>query len=219
MAYLPYVSSHPDLKLVTPLTGTIIIVVGALALALVPKSPYHTGNLFGGLIRIRGWLNEHEADILTARQARRSDHHAAGSKLKISWKDMSVLSPRSPDFTNFSWFYQLTSHRTDVLFHWATWPYLITCLSGLQSVNGLSTWGTTIIKSLGFSSIRANLLNAPGSLLSAIFAIGLSAIVDRYNRFGYPILFAGVWTLAGLVALYVCLPYINYQIKGCGCMY
>lgn len=94
-------------------------------------------------------------------------------------------------------------HRTDVLFHWATWPYLITCLSGLQSVNGLSTWGTTIIKSLGFSSIRANLLNAPGSLLSAIFGIGLSAIVDRYNRFGYPILFAGSWTLAGLIALYV----------------
>lgn len=113
-----------------------------------------------------------------------------------------------------SWFYQLTSHRTDVLLHWATWPYLITCLSGLQSVNGLSTWGTTIIKSLGFSSIRANLLNAPGSLLSAIFAIGLSATVDRYNRFGYPILFAGVWTLAGLVALYVCLP--SYQLSNTG---
>ncbi|OJJ04012.1 hypothetical protein ASPVEDRAFT_891270 [Aspergillus versicolor CBS 583.65] len=152
---------------------------GLMGWQCLPKSPYHTGNVFGGLIRVRGWLNEHEADILTARQARRSDHHAAGSKLKISWKDI-----------------------TDVLFHWATWPYLITCLSGLQSVNGLSTWGTTIIKSLGFSSIRANLLNAPGSLLSAIFGIGLSAIVDRYNRFGYPILFAGVWTLAGLIALY-----------------
>ncbi|KAL4909684.1 major facilitator superfamily domain-containing protein [Aspergillus multicolor] len=156
--------------------------IGLLAFALVPKSPHHTGALFGGLFHVRGWLSEHEADILVARQARRADYQPAGTSLSIRWKDIA-----------------------DVLFHWATWPYLITCLSGLQAVNGLNTWGTTIIKSLGFSSIRANLLNAPGALLGGIFGIALSAVVDRYNRFGYAILFVGVWTLAGLIALY-CLP-------------
>lgn len=63
---------------------------GVLAFALVPKSPYHTGHLFGGLIRVRGWLNEHEADILVARKARKEDKQGAGSTLKIRWKDMCV---------------------------------------------------------------------------------------------------------------------------------
>ena len=96
-------------------------------------------------------------------------------------------------------------NRTDVLSHWATWPYLIACLSGLQSINGLATWGATIIQSLGFSSINANLLNAPGPILAGIFGLILSSFVDRYKRFGYAILFSGFWTLAGLVALYVSL--------------
>ncbi|KAL4996638.1 major facilitator superfamily domain-containing protein [Aspergillus recurvatus] len=140
--------------------GVSTIAVGLLAFALVPKSPYHTGDL--------------------------ADRQTAESTINISWKDI-----------------------TSVLLHWPTWPYLITCLSGLQCVGGLSTWGTTIIKSLGFSSIRANLLNAPGSLLAGILGIALSAVVDRYNRFGYAILFVGVWTLAGLIALYVTWQPIN----------
>ncbi|CEL02569.1 hypothetical protein ASPCAL03737 [Aspergillus calidoustus] len=164
----------------------IICATGVLAFAVVPKSPHHTGHLFGGLIRVPGWLTEHEADILVARQTRIAEkNHVAGLTLKITWKDI-----------------------TDVLFSWSTWPYLIVCLTGLQSVNGLSTWGATIIKSLGFSSIRANLLNAPGSLLGAFFGIILSGFVDRYSRFGYAIIFAAVWTLAGLVALYH-LPVTN----------
>ncbi|OQE10556.1 hypothetical protein PENVUL_c004G00909 [Penicillium vulpinum] len=158
------------------------LTAGLVAFAVMPKSPYHTGHLFGGLVRVRGWLNEHEADILVARQARREDNQVAGSTLKVHWKDI-----------------------TDVFLHWATWPYLIVCLAGLQSTNGLGTWGASIIKSLGFSEIRANLLNAPGNLFSAIFGIALSAFVDRYSRFGYAIIFSAVWSLSGLIALY-CLP-------------
>ncbi|KAJ0420811.1 major facilitator superfamily domain-containing protein [Aspergillus carlsbadensis] len=163
---------------------TCNLATGVLAFAVIPKSPHHTGHLFGGLIRVPGWLTEHEADILVARQTRIAEkNHVAGLTLKITWKDI-----------------------TSVLLSWSTWPYLIVCLTGLQSVNGLSTWGATIIKSLGFSSIRANLLNAPGNLLGAFFGIILSGFVDRYSRFGYAIIFAAVWTLAGLIALYVCYP-------------
>ncbi|KEZ44019.1 hypothetical protein SAPIO_CDS3738 [Scedosporium apiospermum] len=130
--------------------GVSTIATGVLAFAIVPKSPYHTGRLFGGLLRVRGWLSEREADIFSARLIRKGNAKSHGSTLHIGWKDI-----------------------TDVIFHWATWPYLIACLSGLQAINGLSTWGATIIKSLGFSSIHANLLNAPG-----------------------------FWTLACLIALY-----------------
>ena len=89
-----------------------------------------------------------------------------------------------------------------MLTDWKTWPYLIVCLSGLQSVNGLSTWGATIIKSLGFTSIRANLLSAPAPVLSAFGAVALATYVDHYKRFGYAIIFAAVWTVAGIIALY-----------------
>ncbi|SPO06183.1 related to nicotinamide mononucleotide permease [Cephalotrichum gorgonifer] len=159
--------------------GVSTIATGVLAFALIPRSPYHTGHLFGGLVRVRGWLSEREADVFYARIIRRDDKKGHGSRLKIRWKDI-----------------------TDVLFNWVTWPYLLVCLSGLQSVNGLSTWGGTIIQSLGFSSIHANLLNAPGPLLGSLSGIVLASFVDRYKRFGFAIIFAGLWTLAGLIALY-----------------
>lgn len=73
---------------------------GVLAFALLPKSPYHTGHLFGGLIRMQGWLNEREADILVARQARQQDNQGDGSNIKIQWKDMCVL-PLLGSYGNF----------------------------------------------------------------------------------------------------------------------
>ncbi|PKS06187.1 hypothetical protein jhhlp_007504 [Lomentospora prolificans] len=158
--------------------GVSTIATGILAFAILPKSPYHTGDFFGGLVRVRGWLSEREADVFSARLIRKGNAKN-GSTLRIGWKDI-----------------------TDVVFHWATWPYLIACLSGLQAINGLSTWGATIIKSLGFSSIHANLLNAPGPITGAIFGLVLASFVDRYKRFGYAILFTGIWTLACLIALY-----------------
>lgn len=90
-------------------------------------------------------------------------------------------------------------HRTDVLLDWKTWPYLIVCLSGLQSVGGLTTWGATIIKSLGFTAIRANLLNAPAPIAGCFLGLALGWAVDRYKRFGYAIILAAVW--------YVLFPY------------
>ncbi|KAI1495436.1 MFS general substrate transporter [Biscogniauxia marginata] len=159
--------------------GVSTIAVGILAFVFVPKSPHHTNQLLGGLVPIRGWLSEREADVFVARIIRRDPKKGQEATLKITLKDI-----------------------TDVLFTWETWPYLVVCLSGLQSVNGLSTWGATIIQSLGFSRIRANLLNVPGPILGSLTGLALSFLVDRYKRFGYAIIFAAVWTLAGLIALY-----------------
>ena len=110
-----------------------------------------------------------------------------------------------------SGFGRLTLHdRTHVILDWKTWPYLIVCLSGLQSVGGLTTWGATIIKSLGFTAIRANLLNAPAPIAGCFFGLALGWAVDRYKRFGYAIMFAAVWTIVGIIAVYVGLmPSLN----------
>ncbi|KAI0011194.1 MFS general substrate transporter [Xylariaceae sp. FL0662B] len=156
-----------------------LFATGILAFALVPKSPHHTGRLFGGLVPSRGWLSEREADVFVARILRADPKKGQASTMNIKLKDI-----------------------TGVLLDWRTWPYLIVCLSGLQSVNGLATWGGTIIQSLGFTSIRANLLNSPAPIMGAFFGLALSWFVDRYKRFGYAIIFVAVWTMAGLIALY-----------------
>ncbi|KAI2621698.1 MFS general substrate transporter [Hypoxylon sp. NC1633] len=159
--------------------GISTITVGLIAFTIVPKSPHHTGYLFGGLVPWRGWLSEREADVFVARIIRADPNKGQASTMTIGLKDIA-----------------------DVLFDWKTWPYLIACLSGLQAVGGLSTWGATIIQSLGFTSIKANLLNAPAPIISAVLGLVLGTIVDRYKRFGYSIMFAATWTLAGLIALY-----------------
>ncbi|OTA94856.1 hypothetical protein M434DRAFT_10376 [Hypoxylon sp. CO27-5] len=159
--------------------GASTIATGLIAFMLVPKSPHHTNRLFGGLVPWRGWLSEREADIFVARIIKADPKKGQAATMNISFKDV-----------------------TDVLFDWATWPYLIICLSGLQSAGGLQTWGATIVQSLGFTSIRANLLNAPAPVLASLFGLVLSWFVDRYKRFGYTIGFAAVWTMVGLIALY-----------------
>ncbi|KAI5865489.1 MFS general substrate transporter [Durotheca rogersii] len=159
--------------------GVSTIATGILAFTLVPESPHHTGRLLGGLVPWSGWLSEREADVYVARIIRADPKKGQSSTMSIKFKDI-----------------------TDVLFSWTTWPYLIICLSGLQSVGGLSTWGATIIQSLGFTSIRANLLNAPAPIIASFLGLGLSSLVDRYKRFGYTIGFVAAWTMVGLIALY-----------------
>ena len=69
--------------------------------------------------------------------------------------------------------------------------------------NGLGTWGGVIIKSLGFTAIRANLLNVPAPIVGALLGLALAWQVDKRKRFGYAILFVALWSLAGFIALYV----------------
>ncbi|OTB07793.1 hypothetical protein M426DRAFT_267012 [Hypoxylon sp. CI-4A] len=159
--------------------GVSTITTGLIAFTLVPKSPHDTNRILGGLVPSKGWLSEREADIYVARIIKADPKKGQAATMSIGLKDI-----------------------TDVLFDWTTWPYLVICLSGLQSVGGLSTWGATIIKSLGFTSIRANLLSAPAPILASLFGLVLAWYVDRYKRFGYAIMFAAIWTMAGLIALY-----------------
>jgi hypothetical protein len=89
---------------------------------------------------------------------------------------------------------------------------------------GIGVWGATIIKSLGFTAIReptallfaqyetdssrflalgANLLSVPSPIIGLGTSFILAFLVDRYRRYGYAIIFSGIWTLVGLIALYV----------------
>ncbi|GAA6041782.1 hypothetical protein JCM8097_007158 [Rhodosporidiobolus ruineniae] len=176
--------------------GVCTIFCGVLAFLLLPRDARSTA----GLLRGKGWFNEREADVFMARIETADPLKEQGATLKITFKD--VLS---------------------VLGDWRLYPHFLLCLSGLQSVGGLMTWGASIIKGLGFSSIRtfisdpgssysailtaasagANLLNIPGPILTCLTSFLLAIPLDRYRRgYGFGIAFAALWTLAGLIALY-----------------
>lgn len=172
--------------------GAATIGTGVLVLFLIPRSPRHTA---GGL-RFKGWLSERESDVLLARLDKDDPLKTQSGRLAIQWRDIF-----------------------NVLTNWRLWPHLIMCLSGLQAGQGAGAWSGTILQSLGFSAISpspyergswiwltvtdANLLLVPGPLISGISSIVFAHFADKYDRRGYLIVFVGIWTLAGLIALYV----------------
>lgn len=68
--------------------GVSTIAVGVIALAFVPKSPYHTNRLFAGLVPTRPWLSEREADVFVARIIRKDTRKGQAATLKITIQDV-----------------------------------------------------------------------------------------------------------------------------------
>ncbi|WVQ82588.1 hypothetical protein IAT38_004718 [Cryptococcus sp. DSM 104549] len=68
--------------------------------------------------------------------------------------------------------------------------------------SGAGAWSGTILKSLGFTSVKANLLLVPGPVFDGLSSVALAHFGDKYDRRGIFILFTAIWTLAGLIALY-----------------
>ncbi|ODN74774.1 hypothetical protein L202_07095 [Cryptococcus amylolentus CBS 6039] len=155
--------------------GVATIATGILALLFLPSSPRHTAGLFRG----KGWLSERQADIYLARLEADDPLKSKDLHLQIGLGDI--------------W---------NVLGNWRLWPHLVMCLAGLQAGQGAGAWSGTILKSLGFTSIKANLLLVPGPIFNGVSSIILSRFSDRWDRRGWFILFSAVWTLAGLIALY-----------------
>ncbi|KAL1412249.1 hypothetical protein Q8F55_003260 [Vanrija albida] len=155
--------------------GAATIATGFILLLLLPKSPRHTA----GGIRGKGWFTEREADIYLARLNNDDPLKSKSAHLAITWTDIF-----------------------NVLGNWRLWPHLIMCLSGLQAGQGAGAWSGTILQSLGFTAINANLLLVPGPIFSGLSSIALAHFADKWDRRGYPILFVALWTLAGLIALY-----------------
>ncbi|ODN91409.1 hypothetical protein L198_05923 [Cryptococcus wingfieldii CBS 7118] len=155
--------------------GVATIATGILALLFLPSSPRHTAGLFRG----KGWLSERQADIYLARLEADDPLKSKELHLQIGFRDI--------------W---------NVLGNWRLWPHLVMCLAGLQAGQGAGAWSGTILKSLGFTSIKANLLLVPGPIFNGVSSIILSRFSDRWDRRGWFILFSAVWTLTGLIALY-----------------
>ncbi|TYJ55196.1 hypothetical protein B9479_004130 [Cryptococcus floricola] len=155
--------------------GVATIATGILALLFLPSSPRHTAGHFRG----KGWLSERQADIYLARLEADDPLKSKELHLQIGFRDI--------------W---------NVLGNWRLWPHLVMCLAGLQAGQGAGAWSGTILKSLGFTSIKANLLLVPGPIFNGVSSIILSRFSDRWDRRGWFILFSAVWTLAGLIALY-----------------
>ncbi|KAH6957832.1 major facilitator superfamily domain-containing protein [Ilyonectria sp. MPI-CAGE-AT-0026] len=82
------------------------------------------------------------------------------------------------------------------------WLHLILNIVSLAPKGGLQLYGPTVIKSLGFSKIHANLLNAVSSFLVIILSFLISVCSDKTRLRGPWCIVAFVWSIAFASALF-----------------
>jgi hypothetical protein len=115
----------------------------------------------------------------------------------------------------------LPSHILETFADWRIYGHLIAGLLSMVMIAPMNTYAPSIIKSLGFTSLQANGLNAVGSVCALIWSVSLAYSSDRSAERGLHIaagyLFGaagllwlalapssvGKWTLYGMVNLYL----------------
>lgn len=76
------------------------------------------------------------------------------------------------------------------------WLHLVFNLLSLAPKGGLQLYGPTIIRSLGFSKIRANLLNSVSSFLVVVFSFAIAWASDKTRLRGPWCIIASLWSIA-----------------------
>ncbi|KAL3461620.1 vitamin H transporter [Aspergillus heterothallicus] len=153
------------------LEGVVTLLVFFLFLALLPRTPTHTAPIHGRW----DFFSQHERHILQSRVLA-DDETKADAKANMSLRSLLEAA---------------TDYRL--------WLHMILNIASLAPKGGLQLYGPTVIKSLGFSKINANLLNAVSSMLVIIFSYAISFGSDKTNlrgpwcilAFFYSIVFAG----------------------------
>ncbi|GAD96777.1 conserved hypothetical protein [Paecilomyces variotii No. 5] len=79
--------------------------------------------------------------------------------------------------------------------------HVLITLSSTISVQAVQTYAPSIIKSLGFTSVKANALFSVGNFIAAAMAVILGFLADRIRRRGPSALIGSVWCLVS----YACL--------------
>jgi hypothetical protein len=82
-----WVSTNRSLGAGRPDTN-VTLASGILSFIFLPKSPHRTNRLCGGLVPVRGWLSEREADVFVARILRRDPKKGQATSMNITLEDM-----------------------------------------------------------------------------------------------------------------------------------
>ncbi|KAL2219263.1 major facilitator superfamily domain-containing protein [Thermoascus aurantiacus ATCC 26904] len=81
------------------------------------------------------------------------------------------------------------------------WLHVLITLSSICTVQGLSTYTPSMIKSFGFGAIRANALASVPTYCAIVFTLVLSYLCDKTGHRGPFVLLAATWSLIS----YACL--------------
>jgi hypothetical protein len=95
----------------------------------------------------------------------------------------------------------LTSHILETFADWRIYGHLVAGLLSMVMISPMNTYAPSIIKSLGFTSLQANGLNAVGSVCALIWSISLAYSSDRFAERGLHIATGYLVGVAGLLWL------------------
>ncbi|PQE21617.1 MFS transporter protein [Rutstroemia sp. NJR-2017a WRK4] len=157
--------------------GIITITIGLLFILLLPPSVHNSSPL----ISLGKWsyFTPREHHILS-RRVLLDDPAKTTGQLRISGQDIwnAVKKPR-------------------ILVH------VLISMSATIPVNAVQTYGPSIIKSLGFKTVRANAMASVGNFIAAVVAVTLGFVCDKTGRRGPCVLFAATWCLIAYACLRV----------------
>ncbi|KAL0933721.1 alternative sulfate transporter [Colletotrichum truncatum] len=147
--------------------GIFTLLVFIIFVLFLPRSPIHTKPIHGRF------------DLFTPRQ--REVMHA-----RILQEDISKTEAHA-QVTARGVLAALTDYRL--------WLHLILNMVSLAPKGGLQLYGPTIIRSLGFSKIRANLLNSVSSFLVVVLSFVIAWASDRTKLRGPWCMVAFLWSI------------------------
>lgn len=157
---------------------TIGVGVGVVFLLFVPPRVGDGRPLVG--MRRRSHFDRRESYFL-ARRVLLDDPAKAASRLRISGRDVAG-----------------TARNPRVLVH--TLITLITPTATLR-VNAINNCGPTVIKGLGYSTVRANALASVGAFIAVVMVVVLGWLCDFTGRKGPFVLFGAVWSMIAFTCL------------------
>ncbi|KAI9021431.1 MFS general substrate transporter [Phycomyces nitens] len=148
-------------------------IIGFIAFFYLPGSPYRTA----GLLRGKGWFNEHEEKIAAIRivrddLAKKEQHKTLKLKdVRLAVGDLKI------------------------------WVHLLITFTGIMTLTPIQAYLPTMIKQSGFNVTEANLLTAPSYLLNLIISIIIARSSDKRGNVVLHALIGTFWSLLGFLLL------------------
>lgn len=155
--------------------GILTCALGFVAYIYLPHNAATPKVFFGRSMRI---FNEREASVIMDRVLREDPSKSDTHKRQV-----------------------LPSHILDTFKDWRIYGHLVAGLLSMVMIAPMNTYAPSIIKSLGFTSLQANGLNAVGSVCALVWSLLLAYSSDRSAERGLHIATGYLFGAAGLLWL------------------
>ncbi|RDW94329.1 transporter-like protein [Coleophoma crateriformis] len=91
------------------------------------------------------------------------------------------------------------------------WVHFLISLMATMTVTAIQSYGPSIIKSLGFGTVRANAMASVGNFIAAILVVILGFVADKTKRRGPTVLAGGIWSLIAYACLLKSVHYNKWH--------